>query len=164
MANIISNENVRKQDYLQMSNGLTSVFIDTICLGGSEIAENEFQKELMIWFAQRDWQLMGLGIIGFDVAEIIWDKEIFTEQKSFILKTLERSLNKTNWELLGYNPREEWVLKNLNGFKRMISEFESRHIEKEEEYKIIPFEDKFKKCNKHKIYLHVKGCVICNNE
>ena len=44
MANIVSNDNVKEEDYLQMSNGLTSVFIDTICLAGSEIAKEGFQK------------------------------------------------------------------------------------------------------------------------
>ncbi len=98
------------------------------------------------------------------MVEIIWDREIFKAQKSFVLKLLERALHKTNWELLGYHPREEWVLKNLSGFKRMITAFHSQHIEEEEKYSLIPFEDKFKKCPKHKVFLHVAGCVICNNE
>ena len=65
---------------------------------------------------------------------------------------------------MGYSTREEWVLNSLGEFKRMIHEFEEKHIEEEEKYEIIPFDCKYKKCDKHQIYLHTEGCVICNNQ
>ncbi|WP_291725602.1 hypothetical protein [Bernardetia sp.] len=164
MANTISNDNVRERDYLNMSNSLTGIFIDTLCLAGSDIAKEEYQKDIMIWFAQRDWSLLGLGIIGFDITEIIWDKSLFQHQKKFILKVIERALEKANWNQLSYEPREDWIMSSLKTFKRMIEEFNLEHIEKEEIFEIIPFGNKYQKCEKHQIYLHIEGCVICNNE
>ncbi len=164
MANIISNDSVDKEDYLQMSNGLTGVFIDVICLSGGEIAKYDFQKDLMIWFAQRDWMVMGRGIIGFDISDIIWDEEIFAKQKDFILEVLERSIEKKNWNLLSYSPKEDWVIIKLKGFRRMIKSFEKIHIEEDEQYELVPFEKMYGKCDKHHIFLHFGGCVICNNE
>ncbi|MEO1518167.1 MAG: hypothetical protein AAFV95_24310 [Bacteroidota bacterium] len=163
MANIISNDQVRELDFLRMSNGLTSVFIDTICLAGRDLAAEDFQKDLMIWFAQRDARLMGQGITGFDLVEIAWERSIFPQQKEFLLDVLQLALAKKNWEYLGYHPREEWVLENLAGFKRMLGEFEGQHIEESSQDSLIPFAGKYQKCQKHGIYLHVAGCVICNN-
>lgn len=163
MANIISNDQVKEGDYLQMSNGLTSVFIDTICLAGSDIAQQVYQKDLMIWFAQRDPQLMGSGLIGFDIADIIWKKEIFPAQKAFLLTVLESAAEKKHWDKLGYSPREDWAIQSLQEFKRMLTEFEVTHIDEEEQESIIPFDKKYVTCPKHHIFLHVQGCVICNN-
>ncbi len=73
MGNIITNSKFNNK-IIQMSNGLTSVFIETICLAGSDIAIENYQKDLMIWFAQRDWILLGMGLEGFDISEIIWHK------------------------------------------------------------------------------------------
>jgi len=75
---------------IAMSNGLTSVFLDTLCLAGCDIAFKPYQKDLMLWFAQRDWTLTGMGFEGFDISQIIWDAAIFEEQKKFILETVDR--------------------------------------------------------------------------
>ena len=105
-----------------MSNGLTSVFIETLCLAGAESTDEEFKKEIMIWFAQRD--LMGMGFEGFDISEIIWDNDIFDKQKSFIIETIEKVFEEKNWNLLDYTPNKEWLFDSLNKFKKMISEYE----------------------------------------
>jgi len=166
MANIFTNEKVN-EEHFWMSNGLTSVFIETFCLAGVENANEGFEKDLLIWFGQRDWALMGLGITGFDISEIIWDAGNFDKQKAFIIAVIEGVFQEKNWNLLGYTPNREWLFEKLVVFKKMIEDYMSTHIVKEAQYEIFEFNEGVKKydtCEVHKIYKHLGGCVICNNE
>lgn len=166
MANTITNKKVN-DEYLGMNNGLTSVFISTMCLSGVEIAKEKFEKDILIWFAQHDQAVMGRGTVGFDVSEMIWDKNIFSNQKTFIIETINGALEEKNWHLLDYNPKKEWIFESLEIFKRMISAYESKHIDKECQEEIFEFDDnikKYKTCELHKIYTHFAGCVICNDK
>ncbi len=163
MGNTVFNTQVNPSDQLNMSNGLTAVFIDTLCLAGADIATEYFQKDLMIWLAQRDWMLFGLGCIGFDISEIIWDKALFAAQKAFLLQVVDRALAKTHWELLDYSPHEEWTLRSLREFGRMLREFEERHIVVGEQLPLLPLDTPYAQCPLHHVYLHVGGCVVCNN-
>jgi hypothetical protein len=49
MANSITNTQLT-QKYIQMSNGLTSVFFETFCLAGASMATQKYEKDLLIWF------------------------------------------------------------------------------------------------------------------
>ena len=164
MGNIITNEKINDRAIL-MSNGLTSVLIDTICLAGSDIALEKYQQDIMIWFSQRDWMILGMGFEGFDIGEIIWDKENFYAQQKFILKVIDLATEKTNWDLLNYNPGE-MIFATLTDFRQMIHDFKIEHIETENEISIFDFDgiiNRYDKCGKHRIYKHYAGCVICNN-
>lgn len=164
MGNIITNSKFNNK-IIQMSNGLTSVFIETICLAGSDIAIENYQKDLMIWFSQRDWILLGMGLEGFDISEIIWHKNQFEQQKDFIIKVIDFAINKTNWDLLSYNPHE-MIFTVLKDFKQMIIDFNIDFIDEKSEINLFDFDGfvkKYDKCEKHKIYLHCQGCVICNS-
>lgn len=167
MANIFTNKKVN-DEVIQMSNGLTSVFIETFCLGGADLATENFQRDLMIWFGQRDWAIMGMGVEGFDISEIIWNNEEFDNQKKFILDVIDSVSKKKNWEKLSYNPNEDFLFGRLDVFRRMIHSFKIEMIEQDDwEYGIFDFDgeiDKYDKCEKHNIYKHWNGCVICNNE
>ena len=166
MVNVITSIKVNNQTIL-MSNLNTSHFLKTICLGGADIAIENYQKDLMIWFAQHDWNIRGLGCEGFDVCEIIWDKQRFNEQKKFILKVIDSTIDKTNWDLLHYTPPEEWLFGKLSDFRIMINNFNEEHIEPDEEEELFAFDDKvrlYEKCDKHKVYKHWYGCIICDDQ
>ena len=165
MGNIITNEKINDSAIL-MSNGLTSVFIETICLAGSDIASEKYQQDLMIWFSQRDWMILGMGFEGFDISEMIWNKENFYEQQQFILKVIDLATEKTNWELLSYTPAE-MIFETLAEFKQMIHDFKIEHIDTENEIPIFDFDgiiNRYDKCDEHRVYKHYAGCVICNNK
>ncbi|HEU4717693.1 MAG TPA: hypothetical protein VFU15_07660 [Bacteroidia bacterium] len=149
-----------------MSNGLTAVIMDVICLAGSGLAETEHEKDLMIWFAQKDQDIFGIGIVGFDVSDMGWKKEIFEAQKSFILEVIDSAAQKTGWEKLNYSPKEDRVLPVLKELREMIMAFSETHAENAVPLKIYPFEEKIMKydrCEKHRVYLHTLGCIVCNN-
>ncbi len=145
---------------------MTSVFIGTICLAGSSFALEKYQKDIMIWFAQRDYIILGMGSEGFDIVEIPWNKEIFDAQQNFILQVVDLVIKKTNWQYLSYNPND-LVFSFLADFKLMIADFGIECIEIDKQIEIFNFDDtinQYDKCQKHNIYKHFQGCVICNNE
>lgn len=148
-----------------MSNVTTSVFFETLCVSGSDLAEESFEKDLLIWFGQRDWTIIGMGVEGFDTDEIIWCPENFDQQKSFILKIIDATFAKKNWLLLGYDPPEQIVFENLNLFREMIKSFTVNDISKNEEVEIFPFDEeinRYDRCEIHRVYKNFIGCIICN--
>ncbi len=167
MANLITNKKV-DTSYLQMNNGLTAVFIETICLAGAGLANQNYQKDLMIWFAQRDAAILGAGFTGFDISDIIWSREQFDEQKHFLLGVIEAVFDKENWQYLSYQPNEKLLFHEMENFKQMISTFQpdmiENHLRQQEVFEFNGDVAQYDKCSKHQIYLHPYGCVICNNE
>ncbi|MEY3443673.1 MAG: hypothetical protein RLZZ519_1954 [Bacteroidota bacterium] len=163
MGNSVSNEQVRPGEFLNMSNGLTAVFIDTLCLAGATIATEDYQKDLMVWLGQRDWTMFGLGCISFDLAEIIWEPAIFDQQKAFLIQVAELAINKSHWHLLDYSPHEEWALQSLARFRTMLTEFEVKHIHPEQKLPLLSEPGNYPRCPEHGVYLTVGGCVVCNN-
>jgi len=165
MGTLITNEAVDDES-VSMGNALTSVFFETLCLAGGGIAALPWQKDLMIWFAQRDWTLTGMGFEGFDISRIIWDAAVFEEQKSFIIEVADRALKETNWNLLGYKPDKNLLFGALRVFKNMIQKYGADKIDTGNQIEIYDFDKKIKKyevCEKHKVYKHAEGCIICNN-
>lgn len=167
MANIFTNKKV-DDEIVRMSNGMTSVFIETFCLAGADFAKEELEKDLMIWFGQRDWVIIGMGVEGFDISEIIWNKIDFNQQKNFILRVIDLIYKKRNWEYLSYQPNTDLLFGKLDKFKEMIISFTKENIgDSDLKEGIFEFEGaiiKYDRCVKHQIYKHWQGCVICNNE
>ncbi len=164
MANIFTNSQVN-DTVIHMSNGLTSVFIETFCLAGTKHVSELFEKDLLIWFAQRDWVLTGMGSEGFDISEINWDEGYFERQKQFVLDTINAVFERYNWELLAYEPNEDFLFERLEVFRNMITSFEVKHLKSVNQIRLFDFDTgKYDTCEKHLIYKHCAGCVICNNE
>lgn len=166
MANIVTCCE-REDLFIQMSNGLTSVFISVLTLSGAELAETHSEKGLIIWLAQRDQSVFGGGCVSFDVTEMCWTKDHFDEQKAFLLKTIDGALSRSNWEKLDYQPREEWVFTRLNDFKTLINEFRVEDLRENVESGILSFHSniqRYDNCPIHGVYLHAEGCVVCNDK
>lgn len=167
MANLITNKKV-DAPYLQMSNGLTAVFIETMCLAGAGLANQNYQKDLLIWFAQRDAAILGAGFTGFDISDIIWSREQFNEQKRFLLAVIDEVFRRKNWKYLSYQPNEKFLFPEMENFRQMISAFQPDMIDNHPRQNgIFEFNGdvaQYDRCGKHQIYLHPYGCVICNNE
>ncbi len=90
MANTISlsSKIAHLTDSLRMSNGLTSVFIEVLVISGSLLATTYREKEIIIWLAQRDQSVVGIGTVGFDIDEMPWTVDSFEREKEFVLYTI----------------------------------------------------------------------------
>ena len=65
MSNVVTYESRPDIQHIQMSNGLTSVFVSVLSLAASELAESARQRVFAAWFASHDLGVFGFGIVGF---------------------------------------------------------------------------------------------------
>ena len=84
MANIIGrNPQSCSRECLQMSNGLTDVFVNVLVLSGSALAKTVSEKRLIVWLAEKDQSRVGAGTVDFDLWEMPWDSNTFEEDRGF---------------------------------------------------------------------------------
>lgn len=113
---------------LSMSNGLTSVFMDVLVLSGSALADSAREKELIIWLAQQDQSIVGIGTVGFGIEDMPWTVEHFEQERAFMNKTIQGAIHGLGWERLSYEPRKDWVIRCLEHFRVMINTFSRSYI------------------------------------
>ncbi|WP_437733293.1 hypothetical protein [Sorangium sp. So ce1335] len=165
MANVITYEAGPGLTRIQMSNGLTSVFISVLALAASALAETEGERELAAWFASHDQGMFGLGVVGFDVSEMPWSPSTFAREREFILRVIEAAKARTGWERLGYGPREESLQPCLDRFRAMIEAFVVEHA-CGVDATVWSYGDRPKQlvlCPVHRVYEHEFGCVLCHD-
>jgi hypothetical protein len=164
MSNIISYD-AQDLEPLRMSNGLTSVFVSVLALAASELARTDEQRFWAAWIASIDQGIFGGGIVGFDLTEMPWKIVSLESDQDFWLQVIAAAKQKTGWERLDYQPREDWVMWKLDEFAVLIKAFEAVRINPDEtrdwEYDARP--RTLELCPKHLVYLHAYGCVICND-
>lgn len=166
MANVVTYEARPDIEYIQMSNGLTSVFISVLSLAASALAETEREREFAAWFASHDQGVFGLGIVGFDVSELPWSPATFAGNRDFILRVIEAAGAKTGWERLGYEPREEWLQPCLDQLRAMVGAFVVEHACGLEAtvWSCGGRPEQLVLCPVHRVYQHEHGCALCNDK
>ncbi len=173
MGNVISMPEAQEDaaPSLSLSNGLTSVFLEVLVLSGSRIANTDREKELIIWLAQRDQSVVGIGTVGFSLEEMPWTADNFAHEKAFMTRTIQGAIQETGWEKLGYTPNKEMVVGRLKDFQLMIDVFQAEYldpshylewaeVDEDDESPTIP--RGYPMCSKHAVYLSCHGCLLCN--
>ncbi|AJS58989.1 hypothetical protein [Paenibacillus sp. IHBB 10380] len=174
MGNQISmpNDSDHLVEALHMSNGLTSVFIEVLAMSGSILANTNREKEIIIWLAQRDQSVVGIGTVGFQIDDMPWTLDTFDRERKFMMRTISGAMDGLGWERLSYEPHKERIIECLNQFRLMINAFDKEsidlniylewsEIEEDDDRSTIPIG--YPKCEKHDIYLSCHGCILCNN-
>lgn len=164
MGNLITSNCVDNSEYVKMSNNLTNVVISLLALSGSALAVTDHEKELAIWFANRDQDTYGRGVVGFDLNEIPWTVAQFETEKRFLLNMIRRAQSKQDWSRHSYEPREDWAIDHLEMLYQMISRFPATCIDPQAAVNwqsCKPTE--FILCPKHNVLHHLYGCVVCND-
>ncbi len=167
MANIIFNEQVSEDSCLQMSNGGTSVFIGLLAMALSALARSDREKLFARCIAACDQGVVGSGAVGFDVADLPWSntEEAFGADKRFVIASIERAIAKTDWHKLDYQPAVDLALENQYTFLGMINCLELQHVVGEfdpDNFVLMGSSEGL--CERHGVYLHEEGCVVCNDE
>ncbi len=157
---------------ISMSNGLTSVFISTLGLSGTNLAKNDDEKHMIIWLLEKDQSAIGSGTAGFDVCDMPWNDENFDEIKCFLLNAVEGAKKKTGWEFLDYQPNEELLFPCLDEFYKLISRVDKSMINQKAALEWLndaaevpddPVMCGCPCCQKHPVFLTVFGCHLCND-
>lgn len=161
MGNRITNKKVNA-DSLKMSNGGTSVLMSVLALSACDTAVSGWEKRFAQWIVEKDQDYRGLGAVGFDISNIGWRSDGFDQQKQFVLNVIDIAMNRHRWDALYYDP--PFVKQNLKQFRDMIEAFHQEHIDPGH---VWPLDDEgmaIALCYKHHVYLHVAGCILCNDE
>lgn len=155
---------------LKMSNGLTAVFIDVLTLAGSRLARTEDEKRLVVWLAEKDQSVVGIGTVGFDIREMPWNTERFEENKRFLLNVTEAAENRTAWDKLSYQPNTDLLFPALKQFAEMLSQMTAEDADENAAKEWLdaaesgdPVLRGFPKCEKHGILLTCFGCLFCDD-
>ena len=166
MANIITNNLVDKNQYLQMSNGGTSVFISLLSLAASESANSLSEIKFSICISSSDQGICGRGCVGFDISDLPWSSDtiIFVQQKDFLRAIIKVALSQKNWHKLNYKPDIEMAINNQMRFMEMIESFNLENITNFDADNFLLPNELGEKCAIHGVFLHRFGCVICNDE
>ena len=116
-----------------MSNGLTDVFIDYLLISGSELANSESEKRMIVFLAEKQQTILGIGTVDFDIIEMPWQINSFDADKAFLLNVInhakELSSQKNVWDKLGYMPNNENLYYALNGFEILIKQMTVNDID-----------------------------------
>jgi len=164
MANMITNNSVDENVYLRLSNGGMSVVITILSLAGSHLAKKTCEVDLVTWLASRDQSVFGVGVVGFDLAELPWSKkeETFIRQKDFLLKVVERVGSKEDLYQLDYDP--PYIDEYVETLFVLVNSFSFHNVSDEKPSWWLPPDKQHKKCEKHGVYMHANGCVVCNDQ
>ena len=155
---------------LQMSNGLTDVFLNVLVLSGSALAKTVSEKRLIVWLAERDQSRVGMGTVGFDLRDMPWAPASFARDREFLLCVAAGARERMGWEKLDYHPNEKLLFPCLDRFAELVGEMAFSEIKADalEEWLLgadvsDPVLCGFPLCPRHQTLLTVFGCHICNN-
>jgi hypothetical protein len=165
MATVLTSERVPGTAPVPMSNGVTSVFFDVLCLAACGLAASDWEKRLAYFLVQHDPSRIGLGTADLDVAELGWTPSNFEEERRFVVAVVDRALAKSGWERLGFEPRLESIIPTLERLRQMVVAFPRSAIPGPDVYTWKPDElPPEGECEVHDVYLHELGCILCNDE
>ncbi len=166
MANTITYEMQPQLEQVQMSNSSTQVFITALALSASALAQNDAQKTLAVWIGAHDQSVFGIGMVGFDVSEMPWVINAIDEDKAFWLAVIEGARAKLGWERWNYTPREDWLFSHLENLSVLIQAFQPPDIcdDQDRVWSFTPRPKIFDLCQRHQLYRHDNGCLLCNDE
>jgi len=149
--------------YLRLSNSATPVLINILLLSTSDIATNNWQRRLAVFWAEQDQSIRGVGMVSFHLDEIGWVPDEFKTQKEFVLRAIELASSRYRWESLPH-PLVfwfEWVTEILPELRDLILAFEAEHIDPSNSW-LFDDGDYFpEKCDVHNVYMWQYGCHIC---
>jgi hypothetical protein len=161
MGNLVTYHRRPDLPAVQMSNGLTSVFVAVLSIAAADLAEDDGQREIAAWIASHDQAVYGLGVVAFDVGDLPWRLEAFTRDRAFVLRVVAAGLARRGWERLGYEPRGDWIRESLEAFQALVEAFAVEHASGRE-WAFGARPERLALCPEHRVYLHLEGCVLCH--
>ena len=147
-----------------MSNGLTEAFVEVLALSGSHLAHTEWEIDAIVWLAAHDQAVMGLGMVGFDVADLSWTADHLANEKAFLFRVIDGASMRYAWDRLSYEPYIEWLFPRLEAFRRLIDALtveEVRPRSGRDDWGLLRHDRA--RCPRHEVYLHAAGCIVCNH-
>lgn len=171
MGNVISFNGIvtKDDDLLSMSNGLTDVLIDVLLASSSELAATKSEKRMVVFLAEKQQSIVGIGTVGFDIIEIPWQIETFESDKEFLLRAIYYARSWNKWETIGHTPNLEHLTSALDTLEILINRMTVNDVDESNLREWINAAEKddpvncgYPKCPKHGLLLSIFGCKFCN--
>lgn len=165
MSNLISLDARPDLPAVTMGNSITYVFFSTLSMALSEVARTDREVRMAIWVATHDQSILGHGWMDFDVADMPWNPATFDSDKAVALSAVDLALGKFGWDRLGHEPREDWLLECLQGFRTLLAALEVRHLHRPDgkpKWDLLT-PSSIERCGRHGAYKHAEGCIVCND-
>jgi hypothetical protein len=164
VANQITSERSTGSVSLRLSNTLTSVLLDVLVLAGADRAKTPWEKKLVYWLVCHDQSRIGLGVVGFDIAQMGWTRDDFAAERQFVLDLIDAARGRHGWERLPFTPREEGLFGALGHLRELVSAFPIEAVGPVGDNAWVPDELPVNgSCGVHRVFLHESGCILCND-
>jgi hypothetical protein len=144
---------------LELSNGATTALVCALVAAGSELARTDWERRFVCWIGEHDQEVIGLGVVGFDVLDIAWSASELPAQKAFVLLVAAHAGTPAITERLGYQDTD--IARWLEAFARLIAAVDAPR-EGEADWAFSFGEPDGSRCPTHRVYQHRAGCPLCN--
>ncbi len=154
-----------------MSNSLTHSIYMTMMVEGAKIARTRWEKEFLIWLADHNQSVIGLGIVGFDVCELGWIKEDFVAQKQFLLQLLKNAQANKTYAQHPIYLKEEFGETKITAIHSILEPLQVEDVSEHPRMYYSPQKaDKVEQCPIHEVYMNNLDeeqkyrCLLCEAE
>jgi hypothetical protein len=162
MGNLVTHD--RSGGVLRLSNGATSALLDLLALAGSALATTDWERSLVVWLAEHDQGVLGIGIVGFDLDAIGWTRTGFDGEHAFLLRVVDAALTGVGWGTLDWVPGD-LNREHLRGFRQLVEGVTSPAGDTPWTF-VAPLPEGWPRCPTHGVLRHGLddgGCVVCND-
>ncbi|MFH8786910.1 hypothetical protein [Streptomyces roseoverticillatus] len=151
-------------DDLCLSNGGTAAFLDALWLAVSDLARRPWDFRFAAFLALRDQNVMGRGVVGFDLEDIDWGGTPAerARAKDFVLRVIDLALERHRWDELTYEP--PYVPGYLRRYRAMVEAFTPPPRPAGEDVFPGPDAAVTASCVRHRVLdalPYWEGCVFC---
>ena len=148
---------------VKLSNQATSTLMCALALAGRGRATTPWERKLMYWLVQHDQERIGVGTVGFDVAELGWTADDFDHQRAFVLGWLDAALAGAGRDELPHAPSGTWLDDCLRQLRALVAAFPREAVALPSPDAWVPDEEPpHGRCELHGVDLHESGCIVCN--
>ena len=152
---------------VRMSNGVTSSVVANVAIVASARARTPGEIALACAIGAADQSVFGIGCVGFDVRDLPWSRERigdFEREKAFLIGAVRGAAAGEAAEALARPPNLEFISPCLVDFEHLLDTLSLDGVAgRETDVPLLP-DSPGERCARHGVYLHARGCVVCNEE
>lgn len=167
MKNMIINSFTNKK--ILLSDTLAEVIYKGIVITGSYHAQTNWEKDILMWFSEKNPRLSGAGMAGFDVTTMGWSLQEFETQKEFLVKVITQVKQHKSWNNYNYRVADEEVENEVEALLELFSSLEKEQVK--EDAITLNFKPEvpglYRYCEKHIVIENAspaelkQNCIVC---
>lgn len=171
MGNLISDKS--KSFYFKLSTIGTDLFMKSLLISISNLAKNKWEKDFGIFIAERNQNILGGGLVGFDLSELGFSAQSFESQKKFVVDIIRNSIINETWNAFNYvTDNKSKMIDYFLKFEQLIHQFtifDSNNLIYDIKFQFHNNTGSYKYCKLHHVLLIDNGdlgihkCFVCDN-